>query len=278
MCVFDRPDDPAAPAATQVAEHHSTPARPTPGGAAAQSSRSDSDLLGPLLGLVGAAELSLVDVLRHLTDQTAEQLPAADAVLVTVRRRDGRREVVATDERGQAAHELQLGLREGPALDALTAGQVVVSGDLGTDPRWPRLAGAIGTLEVRSALCVPLLLDGTPAGTLTAYAGDVDAFDDRATHQASCLAGPAGGAVRDALILEQSRRLAVDLHLQGRDRRAVEEAVAVLVAEGAGPEEALAVLQMLGRTDEADLAAAARAVLAARTSGLTAPRPGSAET
>lgn len=269
MHVFDRSDEPARPSGTGFADHRRVS---VPGPARARDERRREparrapEPVAALLALVGSAELTVADVLRHLVDRAEEELAAADAVLATVRRRGGGREVVASDELARGSHELQLGLREGPVLDAVAEGQPVVSGDLPADPRWPRLGGALGTLGVRSALCVPLRLADGAAGTLCAYAAAPGVFDDRARRTAARLADPAGRAVDHALVLEQTRRLVVELHLPGTDRRAVEEAVAVLMEEnGVGAEEALAVLQMLGRTEDEDVASVARAVVAART-------------
>src|SRR5215213_8599567 len=83
--VFDRSDDPAVPAAGGVVEadwpQPEDPARPP-----VQQLRS-------LLEVVATAEPTLVDVLRYLAEQAAEGLPAAEGILVAVRRHDGSREV-----------------------------------------------------------------------------------------------------------------------------------------------------------------------------------------
>jgi len=275
MHVFDRSDEPGRPAATGFADRLSVMSG---GSTRARDERRRQPVpvpdpavpLEPLIALVGAAELTVADVLRHLGDQAADELVAADAVLMTVNRRSGGREVVATAELALATDELQRGLREGPVLDAVAAGQPVGSDDLSVDRRWPRLAGALGTLEVRSALCLPVELDGGDAATLSLYAQDIAAFDERTHQVAGRLAARAATAVGDALVLERTRRLMVELHLQGVDRRVVEDAVTVLMEEnGVGAEEALAVLQMLGRTEDEDVATVARAVVAARTGDLS---------
>lgn len=262
MHVFDRFDDhaQAGPAGG-----------PDP---AAEPADEGAGQLASLLGLVAAAELSLVDVLRHLAEEAAAPLPATAGVVVALRRPDGRRERVATAEPGLAVDDLQLGLREGPVLDCTAERRASSSTDLTTDGRWPRLAGATGVLEggVRSALCVPLVVDGVPLGTLSAYATAEQAFDDQTRRRVVRRAAAAGPTLADVLVLDQARRLTVQLHLGGRDRHAVEEAIGVLMEEnGVGREEALAVLQLLGRTEHEDLGAVARAVVAART---TRRRPG----
>jgi GAF domain-containing protein len=215
--------------------------------------------------MLAASELTLVDVLRHVADQAVSQLPTADGVLVAVRRDDDNREVVATSDLAATTDELQLGLREGPVLDALASRSVVCSGDLTQEGRWPRLAGSIGTSGVRSAVCVPLGGPDVTLGTLSLYAGAVDAFDQGARRHAARLARSAAPTVADVLVLDRARRLTLQLHLDGSDRSAVDEAIAVLMEEnGVGADEALAVLQMLGRTEQEDLVAVARAIVAAR--------------
>ena len=256
MHLFDRSDDPAqaSPAAAWG------PASPPRGDRAGQ--------LVSLLEMVGAAELSLADVLRHLVEEAAAELLAGVGVVAAVRRPDSRREQVATTGPAHRADELQLGLREGPVFDCLSERHPVTSADLTRDPRWPRLARSVGELAdgARSAVCVPLPLDGLGSGTLSAYATDENADDEQQTAALLLrLATAAGPAVADVLVLDQARRLTVQLHLPGSDRRAVDEAIGVLMGQnGVGREEALAVLQTLGRTEHEDLGSVARAVVAAR--------------
>lgn len=221
-----------------------------------------------LLGMVAEAEPSLADVLRHLAERSAAELPEADGVLVAVRRPEGGREVAGTDAVAQETDELQLGLREGPVLDALAEGVAVHSDDLTDDRRWPRLAVSLGTSDVRTVLCQPIVIDGTVLGTLSVYAVSAEAFDEEVIATTARLARSAALAVRTALVLERIRSLTVQLHLQGADRELVDEAVAVLVEEdGVSREEALAVLQMLRHTEHQDLTEVARAVVRDRVSG-----------
>jgi GAF domain-containing protein len=256
MHVFDRSDDPAVPAAGGVAEAD----EPTSGDA-----WPPVEQLRSLLEMVAATELTLVDVLRHLADEAAHGVPRADGVLVTVRRHDGSRELVGTTGLATTVDELQRGLREGPVLDALAGRSVVTSPDLTQEDRWPRLASSIGTSSVRSALCVPLAANGVPLGTLSLYARAADVFDDHARRLTARLARSAGPTVADVLVLDRVRHLTLQLHLEGSDRSAVDEAIAVLMDEnGVGTDEALAVLQMLGRTEHEDLLTVARAIVAAR--------------
>src|SRR3954471_14062809 len=223
MHVFDRSDDQP----------------PTGDGGLARSDASPREGLGwppdqalsSLLDMVAAAELSLADVLRHLAEEAADRLPSADAVLAVVRRADDSREAVHTDELAVAVDELQRGLREGPVLDAVAHRDVVVSGDLSQETRWPALARSVGTSPVRSALCVPLLVDGVAVGALSVYARAVDAFDDAARQRGVRLAASAGPTIGDVLVLDRARRLTLQLHLGGADRAAVDEAITVLMEE-----------------------------------------------
>jgi hypothetical protein len=256
MHVFDRSDDPAAPAAGGVVQSDG-PQPKDPAGPSGQQLRA-------LREMVAAAEPSLVDVLRHLADQAAERLPGTDGVLVAVRRHDGSRAVVATSELAASADQLQLGLREGPVLDALADRSVMGSADLTGEDRWPRLARAAEASGVRSALCVPLGED-VPLGTLSLYARAPDVFGDAAYRKAARLAGSASPSIADVLVLDRARRLSLQLHLDDADRAAVDEAIVVLVEENeVGTDEAIAVLQMLSQTEHEDLVTVARAIVAAR--------------
>jgi GAF domain-containing protein len=229
--------------------------------------QASADHVVALLDMVREAEASLADVLRHLAERSEGELHGPDGVVVAVRRPEGGREVVATDPAAQQADQLQLGLREGPVLDALAEGRAVESDDLTDDSRWPRLAGALGTSGVRSVVCQPITIEGAVLGTLSVYAGRAGAFDQDTAEVVAGLAASAALGVRTALVLERVRSLTVQLHLQGTDRELVDEAVAVLVEENAvSSEEALAVLQMLRHTEHQDLTDVARAVVRDRVS------------
>lgn len=263
MQVLDRPDALSQGGASW------TPVGP-PAAPAGDQRASRAEVVS-LLAMVGAAQVGLPDVLEHVAERALALVPAADGVVVAVRRPSGAVEVAATEADARGVDALQRGLREGPVLDAVTAGLPVGTGDLSGDGRWPRLASSVGTLDVRSALSLALAVDGTVLGTVTAYARRRDSFPaDEDEHAAAVLlarfAAEVGDEVEAALGLERARALTVQGELAEADRPAVDRALDLLADEhGVGSEEALAVLALLGRTEEQDLPTAAHAVLGSAT-------------
>lgn len=90
------------------------------------------------------------------------------------------------DVPAQHLMELQRGLGEGPALDAL-AGEETYSDDLGTDLRWPRLATVIPA-SLRAGMALPLRSGGRPIAALV-LASDRPAAFDSITHSVSMQSG-----------------------------------------------------------------------------------------
>ncbi len=99
---------------------------------------------------------------------------------------------------------LQYELREGPCLDAVHHRVLVESGDVETDPRWPRWAPAVAReLGVRSMLCVQLYTSHDAHGALNMYSTSTDAFDAESHHLAATFAGVAAAAISAARTEEQ---------------------------------------------------------------------------
>jgi PAS domain S-box-containing protein len=117
-------------------------------------------------------------------------------------------------------NELQRGLGEGPALDAL-AGQEISSPDLQVDLRWPRLGTVVPTV-LRAAMAFGLPVDGRPIGALTLVSDRVAGFDEHAERAARIYAVHAGLAVQ-RVVTEESLRRAMTA------RQRVGQAVGMLV-------------------------------------------------
>src|SRR5688572_32466647 len=83
----------------------------------------------------------------------------------------------------------------GPSVSAYTDDQVVIADDLGTEGRWDRLAALVGQVSVRSALSIPVRLDGRPIGTLDVYATRPGSWSAGTVTAAQAFAGVAADLV-----------------------------------------------------------------------------------
>ncbi|MEV8026743.1 GAF and ANTAR domain-containing protein [Cellulosimicrobium funkei] len=191
-----------------------TSGEPTPGGSGAPLTEVPVvDLMAEeatVAGLVADAARALADepTLQQTLDRVVELAVAmvdgcdeAGISLVTRRRIESAAISDPVVARGDA---LQYELDEGPCLDAIREHALVESGDVATDPRWPRWAPrAAGELGVGSMLCVQLYTSENAHGALNMYSGSRDAFGPDSHHLASTFAAVAAAAISAARTEEQ---------------------------------------------------------------------------
>jgi GAF domain-containing protein len=114
-----------------------------------------------------------------------EQLvPEARSVSLTVQLAAGHRTMAATDDDCRAADALQYALGEGPCVEAAAPPTEVAwirSGNVRSDPRWPRWGPEAADSGIGSLLSVQLLDSEKPRGALNLYSQDTGAFADHDT-------------------------------------------------------------------------------------------------
>jgi hypothetical protein len=117
---------------------------------------------------------------RTIVDRAREVVEDADAVSLTVVLAEGRYATLAsTDDVAGEADGFQYDLDEGPCVEAAECTSWFRSGDVGSDPRWPRWGSKASSLGVSSVLSVRLTThDGRAHGALNFYSVAPDAFSD----------------------------------------------------------------------------------------------------
>jgi hypothetical protein len=140
--------------------------------------------------------------------------------------------VTATEDAERAFEQAQGDLGEGPSIDAFASCQVVHTPDLWADARWPRLAPAARSNDIRGVLAAPVVREGHPIGTCNALTtrprqwthADIGAIGAYATMLAR-LIGSATDARHNAEMVTQ---------LQGAltSRIVIDQAVGVLMERG----------------------------------------------
>lgn len=116
---------------------------------------------------------------RTVVLQARHVVPDAEHASITVRAR--RQQFLTLGSSSQTASEadaLQYTLKEGPCVEAATEGGWLRSGDVSTDPRWPRWGPEAGRLGVRSLLSVRLISRGEPFGAINLYSTVDGRFHD----------------------------------------------------------------------------------------------------
>jgi GAF domain-containing protein len=208
----------------------------------------------------------LADALHEIIGAAIPLLRADGVGLMLADRRGELRWVTATNEAEQAFEQAERDLGEGPCIDAFTAGELVRTSDLRSDPRWPRLGPAARANQIRGVLSAPVLLDDQPIGTCNALTTTVRGWteaDAGAVRAFALVLGRLIGSITDA---RHKTELTAQLQFALNARVLVEQAKGVLMErEGVDARRAFELLRKRARSSERKLADVAREVLARRS-------------
>ena len=223
---------------------------------ASERSVEEHDLQEGLAGLsrLAANRLGLEDLLTRVATFAVKAIPGADGAGLTLLEAGRANTVVATATFVSEIDDIQYGLGQGPCITAAREGQTVMSGSLGSDPRWRTFGGRVARLGVHSVLSLPLIAPDAVVGAMNVYAHDKHVFDERAAELGEIFAAPAAVAVQNAQVLAQTQRLAVQLRSALEIRGVVDRAVGILMSRsGATEDEALARLRTLSQNEHQKL-------------------------
>jgi GAF domain-containing protein len=84
--------------------------------------------------------------------------------------------VAASDEPGRQLEEAQASAGQGPCYESYVYAREVVSSDVHADDRWPELRTRLSH-QVRAVAGIPILLGGSPVGTLNVYRDETVDWD-----------------------------------------------------------------------------------------------------
>lgn len=181
--------------------------------------------------------------------------------------------VAASDEAGRQLEEAQATAGEGPCYESYVYASEVVSSDLHADSRWPGLVPHLSA-HVRAVAGIPVLLGGSPVGTLNVYRSEPaewDSSDVRALRAYGDLiaeAMSAALAARDHGVLADQLRYALDY------RVVIERAVGYLMgAHNLDAVTAFDVLRKRARDSRRHVADVAAEVTGQARSSPDVPRP-----
>ena len=159
----------------------------------------------------------LADAARVLIDEpTAQQtfdrivalavdmVPGCTAAGISQVTRKGIHTPAATSDTVRAGDQMQYDLDEGPCIDAIREQELVLSGDVEVDARWPRWGPAVAsTLGVRSMMCFRLYTSETKHGAINLYSEDREAFSADDEPMLAMFAGVAAAAMTSAETQDQ---------------------------------------------------------------------------
>ena len=137
--------------------------------------------------------------------------------------------VAASDEVGRSLEEAQAHAYQGPCYDTYVEGRPVSTKDVRSDPRWPQLVDVLDE-RVRAVAGVPLLLGGSPVGTLNVYRSQPYGWDDSDIAALHAYAGLIGEFMAAALSSHEHSTTASQLQYALDYRVVIERAIGYLMA------------------------------------------------
>jgi GAF domain-containing protein len=197
-----------------------------------------SDVSDPMAAAASLQLLSLIveapeldTFLDKVASLAAEVVTPAVAVGITMYR-DGQAFTAATSNDVAAqVDEIQYGTDEGPCLQALRTGTVIVVDDLTQDERWPRYRSHAIAHGVLSSLSLPLHIDGQTVGALNLYGGARAAFTDDARQRADEFAAQTVTALTAMLRRVRDAEIHTQLAESIVSHSVIDQAIGILMAQ-----------------------------------------------
>lgn len=153
---------------------------------------------------------------QRIAERAVEVIPPCDFVGITMRRRQGRAESVAsTSDLADRCDALQYELDEGPCLDAVSEDEAYLIEDVGSDPRWPNWGPLAAREGVGSILSVRMANDTEVLGALNLYSTKARAFDSDSVDLSLVFASHAATAINNAQLVNGLQTALQSRHLIG---------------------------------------------------------------
>ena len=136
--------------------------------------------------------------------------------------------VAASDEAGRQLEEAQASTGQGPCYESYVYAREVVSSDVHSDSRWADLRTRLSA-QVRAVAGVPVLLGGSPVGTLNVYCDEPVEWDASDVNALTAYGGLVAEVLAAALAAQQHSAVAGQLQYALDYRVVIERAVGYLM-------------------------------------------------
>jgi GAF domain-containing protein len=136
--------------------------------------------------------------------------------------------VAASDEASRQLEEAQAATGHGPCYESYVYAREVVSRDLHADDRWPDLRERLPA-QLRAVAGIPLLLGGSPVGTLNVYRDEPYEWDTSDVNALIAYGGLIGEVLATALAARERGIVARQLQYALDYRVVIERAVGYLM-------------------------------------------------
>jgi GAF domain-containing protein len=149
---------------------------------------------------------SASEVIDHIAQYARIAVDCDDSGVLIVQAKGRVSTPASTSDRIVAAHALQAELDEGPCVESVRDGaSSYVTGDAGTDDRWPAWGPRVAALGYHSVISVRLQTHGHRHGSLNAYSNERDAFTADDVAAMEFLAAHASVAIASAQTVDNLR-------------------------------------------------------------------------
>lgn len=136
--------------------------------------------------------------------------------------------VAASDEAGRQLEEAQAATGQGPCYESYVYAREVVSSDVHADSRWPELRTGLSA-QVRAVAGTPIMLGGSPVGTLNVYRDEPFEWDKSDINALIAYSGLVAEVLATALAAQEHGILADQLQYALDYRVVIERAVGYLM-------------------------------------------------
>jgi GAF domain-containing protein len=144
------------------------------------------------------SEPSTNETLDRVLDYALQAVDCDFAGVIFLHKRSRIETVAATDSLIEKVDQFQLDTGQGPDIDTLQSGLIVVVEDTSTETRWPEWAARVAGIGIRSMLGVRLSTGDELLGTLNLYSRQPNKFDHDDQAVAHVLARHAAVAIAAA--------------------------------------------------------------------------------
>ena len=136
--------------------------------------------------------------------------------------------VAASDEAGRQLEEAQASAGQGPCYESYVYAREVVSIDVHADSRWPDLRTQL-SFQVRAVAGTPILLGGSPVGTLNVYCDEPVEWDKSDVNALTAYSSLIAEVLATALAAQERGLVADQLQYALDYRVVIERAVGYLM-------------------------------------------------
>jgi GAF domain-containing protein len=224
-----------------------------------------------------AADADVVGVLKRTVDAVQTVFGYSGAGVMFVTESGYLSYVAASDEAGRQLEEAQATAGQGPCYESYVYAREVVSSDVQADERWPALGPTLSD-RIRAVAGVPILLGGSPVGTLNVYRDETVEWDSSDVNALLAYSSLVGEVLAAALTAQDRGVLADQLQYALDYRVVIERAVGFLMGRHQlDPVTAFDVLRRQARDSRRRVAEVASEILGGHTGPASEARVGDVE-